>query len=118
MRYLEEMQDKYGFSDGAAIPLEAWKCREVYVAVLNKLAEKYGSEVRAVAYDRPGMHNGCMLLFAKAEDLAGEAMDWNEVATDEAMQTAVDDANEMHLDEHIIVEVRIDDGFAGFLAGL
>ena len=122
MKYFEEMQDKYGFQDGGAVPPDAWKCRHVYVAAINKLAEKYGSAVRAVAYDRGGMHNSCMILFAGTDQaqrfVAKEIGDFDEVMLDIAMHEAVDDANGFDLDEYIIVEVRVDDVFAGFLAGL
>ena len=122
MKYFDEMQDKYGFQDGGAIPPDAWECRQVYVAVVNKLAERKGSAVRAVEYDRGGMHNSCMILFASTDQAqrfaAKEIGDFNEVRLDTVMHEAIDDANELDLDEYIIVEVRIDDGFAGFLAGL
>jgi hypothetical protein len=37
--------------------------RTIYVQALNQIAVKLGSELRAYAYDRPGMHNPLLILF-------------------------------------------------------
>jgi hypothetical protein len=56
------MVSKYGFNDGEAIPFYAEEYREVLVKLLNAaLPEDYPSE--AYAYDRPGIHNSCMILW-------------------------------------------------------
>ena len=41
MKYWEEFQTKWGFSDGEASPPDAQACRTVYVREINKLAKKY-----------------------------------------------------------------------------
>ena len=38
MNYWEDMQDKFGFSDGSAVPPDATEVREVYIRTVNKLA--------------------------------------------------------------------------------
>lgn len=68
MKYLESMLSKYGFNDGDELPLEARALRRVYVAVLNSAAQRKGSEFRALCYDRPGLHNSCMILFVREAD--------------------------------------------------
>lgn len=66
MKYWEDMQSKYGFSDGEAVPEGAEVYREVYIAAVNAMAEKLGCAQRAVPYDRPGVHNWCLILFEPA----------------------------------------------------
>jgi len=56
MRYWGAMQSKWGFSDGDAVPDSIEAYRDVYLRVVNRLAEQLGSAVRATAYDRPGPH--------------------------------------------------------------
>jgi hypothetical protein len=72
MKYYDEMTEKYGFNGGESEPAEARDCRYVYVMALNAAAKRLGSDVRAVAYDRPGMHNGCMITGVPAH-LVSEA---------------------------------------------
>lgn len=62
MIHYEDMRSKGGFSDGEAVPRLAWVFRSIYITALNHAAEKLGSNVRVVAYDRPGMHNPCLLI--------------------------------------------------------
>ena len=69
MRFWDDMQNKYGFSDGEAVPDGAEVYRAVYIRAVNALAEQLGSTVRAVAYDRPGVHNWCLILFHQVSDL-------------------------------------------------
>jgi hypothetical protein len=59
----ENMTSKYGFDDdGEAVPFYAEKYRDVLIKLLNAaLPEDCSSE--AYAYDRPGMHNSCMILW-------------------------------------------------------
>ena len=69
MIYWEEMQSKWGFGDGERVPTHVEKNRTVYIQLVNKLAEILGSTIRAVAYDRAGVHNWCLILLHKLEDL-------------------------------------------------
>jgi hypothetical protein len=63
MKYFDEMQTKRGFGDGGLVPPDAEACRTVYVEALNQVAVKLGSDLRAYADDRPGMHNPFLILF-------------------------------------------------------
>lgn len=66
MQYWDDMRDKFGFNDGEAIPAGAELYRDVYLRAVNLLLEQEKSQVRAVRYDRPGVHNGCMILLVTA----------------------------------------------------
>ena len=70
MKYWDDFQSKWGFDDGDAMPPDAWACRMVYIREINKLAKRKGSQVRLVAYDRPGMHNSCLIIRVPAAFVA------------------------------------------------
>lgn len=63
MKYLDDMLDKYGFSDGEAVPDDALARRTVYIAAINAVAQRMGVEQRAEPYNRPGCHNWCLIAF-------------------------------------------------------
>jgi hypothetical protein len=124
MKYWEELHNKWGFSDGDAIPPDARACREVYIREINKLAKRKGSSVRLLAYDRPGMHNCYLILRVDAESVrnipprrlySGDQITcktlmlggWSEPPADDAMQAAIEEASEMDLDSLVISEIRI-----------
>ena len=121
MKYFDDMTNKYGFGDGGAIPPDAWACRAVYLAVLNALAAHIGSAVRAIPFNRPGMHNGCMMLFVSVEDAARTAQggsEFTEVVPDRGMASAIDQANTLDLDDFVEVTARVTPGAAELVAGL
>lgn len=66
MIYYDDMQTKGGFSDGENVPANAWSARTLYITALNHVAKERGSNVRVVAYDRPGMHNPCLIIHVTA----------------------------------------------------
>lgn len=70
MKYWDDFDSKFGFSDGDAVPPDAWAVRYVYVRRINKLAKKKGSAVRVFAFDRPGMHNPLIIGCCKKEECA------------------------------------------------
>lgn len=121
MLYFDDMRTKYGFDDGNVIPPDAEARRTVYVRALNVLAEKYDSSVRAIAYDRFGVHNWCLILFASLDaDLT--RFDWHEEDPDNAMQKAIDALDDTlttgDVDDFVIVRVSISRRFEKFLLGL
>ena len=72
-----DFTNKYGFSDGEAVEDRDFLARDELVKLLN--ASTVLQEYRAVAYDRPGMHNACLILFFPAgpqsdEDLIREGI--------------------------------------------
>ncbi len=112
MFHYREMLDKYGFNDGSDEPDNSLTARALYVTTLNMLAERLKSGFRVVAWDRPGMHNRCMIVYvtldefnelggdptASNPEVAGVSFDKN---IDEEFETAEDMAFDMNLDDLI-----------------
>ena len=118
MRYFDEMNDKHGFSDGEAVPVDAEACRTVYCQVLNKLLERFGSLCRIIPFDRVGVHNWCLWLCIPVESYlaltpeqrqSGDNLPVDEVPGDEAWDRAVAAANEMELDGCVKIEINADE---------
>ena len=101
MKYFDELQTKWGFDDGELVPPDAEACRTVYVDALNQIAANLGSELRAYAYNRPGMHNPFLILF-RGKDAQ---TDQEEREPDEAMIKAIGCCCGLDLDD--LVEVRV-----------
>ena len=140
MQYIGEMENKYGFGDGACYPEGIEMYRDVYVRTLNAFAQKWGSNTRAIPYDRPGSHNAIMLLYTTAawwnehyapliepgEQLPGNGYDVNQMpvienpCTEEAWDDAMDALAEVEfdtgsIDDFLDVEVKVADNFEEFL---
>ena len=107
MKYFDEMQTKWGFGDGGLVPPDVEACRTVYVEALNQIAAKLGSELRAYAYDRPGMHNPFLILF-RGKDAQ---TDHEELEPDEPMNEAIGCCNGLDLDDLVEVQVTVDPGY-------
>ena len=127
MRFWEEMQSKYGFSDGGAVPDGAEVYRAVYIKVVNRLAEQLKSNVRAAAYDRSGVHNWCLILCYAVTDRAGHTADEltdtldlsaQVLEPDEPMSEAIRQAYLLDLDGFVKVSVALVDDFASFVSAL
>lgn len=127
MRFWEDMQSKYGFSDGNAVPDGVEIYREVYIRAVNKLAEQLGSGVRAAAYDRFGVHNWCLILMHSLSDLQAHGIQDFTTHTDipaetteadEAMEEAIRQADELELDSFVEVMVTLTDDFEDFVKEL
>src|SRR5205814_7885070 len=104
MKYFDEMRTKWGFGDGGTVPPDAEACRTVYVEALNQIAAKLGSELRAYAYDRPGMHSPILILFCGKDALTDEG----ERDPDEPMIAAIGCCRELSLDDLVEVQVAIE----------
>jgi hypothetical protein len=127
MRFWEDMQSKYGFSDGNAVPDGVEIYREVYIRAVNQLAEQLGSRVRAAAYDRFGVHNWCLILMHSLSDLQAHGIQDFTTHTDiqaetteadEAMEEAIRQADELELDSFVEVMVTLTDDFEDFVKEL
>lgn len=124
MNYWNAMRDKWGFDDGDSQPRECREARAAYVTAVNALAERNGSAYRAVAFNRDGVHNDCMVLVLPASILAGLTADdlaWDaegrvlkllkekelDEGEDEAFDRAVDEAVYLNLDDLVECEPRL-----------
>jgi hypothetical protein len=56
---LDDFTSKYGFRDGSASEPRDEIARELFVSRFNCKSKT----IRAVTWDRPGMHNGVMIVF-------------------------------------------------------
>ncbi len=116
MKYWEEMHSKWGFEDGGAAPFGITKFRTVYLLFVNAFAHQLGSKVRAIAFDRPGIHNGCMVAYVSADSVKAKSPleltrdkrlpeAW--VKPDKLMEQAIRNAYDAQPDEYLIVRVAI-----------
>jgi hypothetical protein len=110
MMYYDQMRDTYGFGDGDGIPRNAFVHRSLYLTALNHLAKGLGSNVRVVAYDRPGLHNTCMLSLVSVRTYdeivnptAGDnaRVNGDEVEPDAAFTNAEIVASSLYLDGYV-----------------
>jgi len=107
MKYFDEMQTNWVFGDGGSVPPDAQACRTVYVEALNQVAAKLGSELRAYAYDRPGVHNPFLILLRGKDAKAVQ----EERDPDEPMIEAIGCCCGLDLDDLVEVQVAIDPDF-------
>lgn len=64
----DDFTDKWGFSDGNSVEQRDFDARATIISKLNGLPEFKASNVRAVAYDRPGVHNPCLIILLPNPD--------------------------------------------------
>jgi hypothetical protein len=62
----DDFTDKYGFNEGASLEARDFRARDVLVRLLNEQPEMKTAGVRAVAFDRGGCHNSCMIMVGTA----------------------------------------------------
>ncbi len=58
----DDFTSKYGFSDGASLEYRDFQARKILVRNINRSRNFKMSELRAVEYDRPGVHNSCLVV--------------------------------------------------------
>lgn len=112
MKYLDDMKDKWGFNDGDAMPADCWEFRKCYIRAINAVAEARGLQQRAVAFDRFGMHNSCLLLFADKDNVKlEEGLPVSTVIEEpgEGMQEVLSDLQEVDIDDAVVVTAAIDE---------
>jgi hypothetical protein len=62
----DDFTTKYGFGDGAQTEGRDYRARDTIIETLNDLPAFKQGNIRAVGYDRPGMHNSCLILLLDA----------------------------------------------------
>ena len=87
--YWDEFISKYGFGDGDHLPPDCWETRTAMVRLINAAAEQLGSDRRVAEYDRPGMHNSCMVLIVPKEP-DDETSAEQEADADDALDDAIE----------------------------
>lgn len=64
----DDFTEKYGFSDGASVEQRDFDARAIIISKLNNLPEFKANCVRAVVFDRPGVHNPCLIILLPNPD--------------------------------------------------
>jgi hypothetical protein len=64
----DDFTEKYGFGDGAGIEQRDFDARAIIISKLNSLPEFKTNRVRAVAFDRAGVHNPCLIILLPNPD--------------------------------------------------
>jgi hypothetical protein len=63
----EDFTHKYGFCDGATVEPRDFEARSTLVEVLNDHAAMKAAGLQALEYDRPGLHNPCLIVVVKGQ---------------------------------------------------
>ena len=58
----EDFNSKYGFCDGETLEDRDFRARGHLVRMFNKHPAMKKARVRAIEYDRPGVHNSCLAI--------------------------------------------------------
>jgi len=58
----DDFATKHGFSDGSTSEERDFQARTKIVQKLNKTNAFKSAKVRAIEYDRPGVHNSCLIV--------------------------------------------------------
>lgn len=61
----EDFTSKYGFSDGASVEPRDFAARAKLVEMLNDHEVMKTAGLRALEYNRPGLHNPCLLVLVE-----------------------------------------------------
>jgi len=71
----DDFTDKYGFRDGASVEPRDFEARSTLVEVLNDHGAMKAAGLQALEYDRPGLHNPCLVVVVKGQGKsAGELL--------------------------------------------
>jgi hypothetical protein len=128
MQYFDDFVSKFGFDDGGHAPSGIEEVRSLYITAINKFAREYNSKWRAIAYNRTGVHNWCLIEFIDAtvevndytsweflnDEVAGmlavegELVDWSSYRIDTEMRSAVDHVGKYDLDVFVTISVDVD----------
>ena len=58
----DDFTDKWGFQDGETTEGRDYRARNQICKLLNPREDMRAAGVRAIPFDRPGVHNGCMII--------------------------------------------------------
>ena len=118
MKYFEEMNSGIGFDSGMKYPLGVEKYRELYIIVMNVLLEKNKSNCRLVPFDCSGVdaYNKCMWLRVTRRYYSNLRNRWagshkrtEECGEDLGWIKSIEEANNMNLDDCMVLERKIDE---------
>lgn len=58
----DDFSSKWGFEEGASLEARDFEVRSKLLEMLNESPALQTAKLRAVEYNRPGLHNCCMIL--------------------------------------------------------
>ncbi len=70
----EDFTDKYGFSDGASVEQSDFEARARLVERLNDHEVMKSAGLRALEYDRPALHNPCLVVVVEGQPKPAEEL--------------------------------------------
>ena len=70
----EDFTDKYGFGDGERVEQRDFEARASLVEMLNDHEAMKAAGLHALEYDRPGLHNPCMVVVVKGQAKAAKEL--------------------------------------------
>jgi len=70
----EDFTDKYGFSDGEGVEQRDFEARARLVEMLNDHEAMKAAGLHALEYDRPGLHNPCLVVVVKGQAKAAKEL--------------------------------------------
>jgi len=112
-----DFTNKYGFSGGESLEGRDFRARDKLVELFNENQGFKDNQYRAVPFDRPGMHNACLILFVgpEAEGKSDEEVisllgrrEMQELAQGVALSALVPDEQEIIDTEHDLITQAYD----------
>ena len=58
----DDFTSKWGFHEGGRLKAQDFEARSTLVTMINDHPAMQVAQLRAVEYDRPGLHNPCMIV--------------------------------------------------------
>jgi len=97
----EDFRSKWGCNDGAMTDARDYEARDKLCEMLNAREEMKAAGVRAIPFDRPGVHNGCMIIVLPDKPgFTNEELE-EEWRNDKIEEAGLPDDLEMDVDELI-----------------
>ncbi len=70
----EDFTDKYGFSDGEGVEQRDFEARARLIEILNDHEAMKAAGLHLLEYDRPGLHNPCLVVVVKGQAKAAKEL--------------------------------------------
>lgn len=106
----DDFSQKYGFADGDQLEQRDFEARTTLVQLLNQTPGMQKAKLRAVEYDRPGMHNACLVVILPAEEGLDDEGLRDRWLRGEVKEVGLPDLElEMMTPDHPLAELDLDD---------
>jgi len=102
----DDFTDKYGFCDGASVEPRDFEARSTLVEVLNDHPAVKAAGLQALEYDRPGLHNPCLVVVVKGQGWSAAEL-LNSWLAGEIEQAPLPDELELKISELVAEAYKI-----------